>query len=102
MPACVLVSRVVVHVCAGCWLLAAAHRGAVVCVLALWLQVTEQMLTALSFLRREMLGVQDGYELPEPQLPAKTTSQAAIDAACAAAAKKAAAEQAEAEADAAS
>lgn len=73
-----------------------------VCVLGTGLQVTEQMLTALSWLRREMLGVQDGYELPEPQLPAKTTSQAAIDAAVKQAAKKAAAEQAEAEADAAS
>lgn len=67
-------------------------------------QVAEQLLTAVSWLKRELLGVTDGYELPEPQLPATAgaASQAEVDAAVKKAEKKAAAEQAEAEADAAS
>jgi hypothetical protein len=46
--------------------------------------------------------VQDGYDLPEPQLPAKAgaASQAGVDKAAAQAAKKAAAELAEAQAEA--
>jgi hypothetical protein len=66
-------------------------------------QVAEQMLTAVSWLRRELLGVHDGYELPEPQLPATAgaASQTEVQAAAAKAEKKAAAELAEAEADAA-
>lgn len=65
-------------------------------------QVAEQMLTAVSYLRRELLGLQDGYDLPEPQLPAKAgaASQADVDKAAAQAEKKAAAELAEAQAEA--
>jgi hypothetical protein len=65
-------------------------------------QVDEQMLTAVSYLRRELLGAQDGYDLPEPQLPAKagSVSQADVDKAAAQAAKTAAAELAEAQAEA--
>jgi hypothetical protein len=46
--------------------------------------------------------VQDGYDLPEPQLPAKAgaASQADVDKAAAQAAKTAAAELAEAQAEA--
>ena len=58
--------------------------------------------TTIAWPRRELLGVQDGYDLPEPQLPAKAgaASQADVDKAAAQAAKKAAAELAEAQAEA--
>lgn len=54
--------------------------------------------TTIAWPRRELLGVQDGYDLPEPQLPAKAgaASQADMDKAAAQAAKKAAAELVEA------
>jgi hypothetical protein len=61
-------------------------------------------MTAVSWLKRELLGVNDGLiELPAPQLPAKTgkASEAAINAAATKAAKQAAADLAEAEAEAA-
>lgn len=75
----------------------------VCCVLCVLSQATETLLTAVSWLKRELLGVNDGYELPAPQLPAKTgaASESAINAAAAKAAKQAAADLAEAEAEAA-
>lgn len=56
----------------------------------------------MSWLKRELLGVQDGYVLPEPQLPATAgaASQADLDKAAAQLEKQAAADLAEAEADA--
>lgn len=68
-----------------------------------YVQIAEQQLTAVSWLKRELLGVSDGYELPEPQLPAtagSAMSQAQLDAAAKQEADAVAAELAEAAADA--
>jgi hypothetical protein len=62
-------------------------------------QVAEQVLTCVSWFRRELLGVADGCALPPPQLPATAgaDTDARLAAAVAKSAAAAAAEEAQSE-----